>query len=397
MSRFWTRLENDAGAFASRLLIEFAQQKLAGSNKIAGNRNAELAALSVRLSLEFEPRRDASREKENSLVEGHMRVAYSVPIHREYMRSGYSSEPILAEAAAEMMKKFDVLAALVDVTSNGLIQKGELGELVGRTLLMRAHDKAIRTEELPQCSSPIPLKAFLVALFGQDATEKIWASEACNIVKSNTFGDEFKDARVHFTHHMRAYRDLTLNDETAYLAMCRGAAWQCAPQHTAVDIGVPVLLRNEKISRRVMTMLWFQIKDRIREGHHIVDVDPEKFFTDPKGDDKRPYIIVIMQLGVKTPKPELTITPPPSRASPRLSHSRHPKFEINVSGCTSNLYNAISASENEQYAQLLAVRDTIEEHSRPETADEVLRLKPFYQSKEASFDWASPKLSALIH
>ena len=65
--------------------------------------DAALAVFSLCLSLDFEPRREASWQTESKQVEGHMHVAYTAPEHREYMFSGYPSEPILAEAVAELM------------------------------------------------------------------------------------------------------------------------------------------------------------------------------------------------------------------------------------------------------------------------------------------------------
>jgi len=44
-----------------------------------------------------------SADQEAKLVEGHMRVAYSVPKHRQYLRGRTPSEPVLAEAAARIM------------------------------------------------------------------------------------------------------------------------------------------------------------------------------------------------------------------------------------------------------------------------------------------------------
>lgn len=38
--------------------------------------------------------------EESGLVENHMRIAFSIPDDREYLRSGYPSEPLLAKAAA---------------------------------------------------------------------------------------------------------------------------------------------------------------------------------------------------------------------------------------------------------------------------------------------------------
>ena len=59
------------------------------------------ALLDCRLMLDYVPRHEHTFEREVELVASHMRIAYSVPKSREVLRSGYSSEPLLAEAAAQ--------------------------------------------------------------------------------------------------------------------------------------------------------------------------------------------------------------------------------------------------------------------------------------------------------
>lgn len=61
-----------------------------------------LAVADVRLCLEYEPRNSALvLEQTADLVSHHMRLVYSVSKHRNYFRSGYSSEPILAEVSVD--------------------------------------------------------------------------------------------------------------------------------------------------------------------------------------------------------------------------------------------------------------------------------------------------------
>jgi hypothetical protein len=69
-------------------------------------KTARTAVVDVRLMLDYEPRREASYLLQAELVASHMRICYSVPRSREYMHSGYPSEPILAEAAAQQMYAF---------------------------------------------------------------------------------------------------------------------------------------------------------------------------------------------------------------------------------------------------------------------------------------------------
>ena len=82
--------------------------------------------------------------KESELVEGYMRWAHSVPAHRKSLRTSAPSEPILAEAAAHVMAKFDreVVSLLSRYLRDGLIEKGQHEGLVWRTIVTKAHDIA---------------------------------------------------------------------------------------------------------------------------------------------------------------------------------------------------------------------------------------------------------------
>ena len=132
---------------------------------------AQLAALDIRLLLAFEPNAKGVKAQED-MVAGRMRIAHSVPKHREYMRSSYPSEPILAEAAARIWAKYQqkdkqhpeavIPEMLQEHLTAGVIGKGERGELVARLLLTLAYDAAVR-----RCGSEglhtraVPLAAFL--------------------------------------------------------------------------------------------------------------------------------------------------------------------------------------------------------------------------------------------
>src|SRR5258706_10401981 len=140
--RFWSLLRG-AGLKKSKLetsILELARAKLVASREIDSaystiSSAARLAVLDVQLSLDFEPRCQKVQIEEASLVESHMRIAYSIPNHREYMRSGYPSEPLLAEAAAQQLwtwkyqNKFTIVDMLTDMLETGLLNRGELREL----------------------------------------------------------------------------------------------------------------------------------------------------------------------------------------------------------------------------------------------------------------------------
>ena len=102
------------------------------------------ALVDILIKLDFEPCREA-HEHLVEMVAGHMRTTYSVPRHRRYFRSGYSSEPLLAEAAARQIVRLQdngdacVGSILMERFKEGLISLGERGEVAMRVLLIEAY------------------------------------------------------------------------------------------------------------------------------------------------------------------------------------------------------------------------------------------------------------------
>ena len=151
-------------------IIHLAMNKLAARNAGKYEANSFLAALSVRLILEFEPWRIRAMEVKNLMVTGHLQVENVIPDHREYVISSTLSEPIVAEAAAQVLHGQNMVLLLAQNMSKGLIEKGQRGELVARLLLTLAHDRALERLRIPHrdnqgqlkklYTSPIPVVAF---------------------------------------------------------------------------------------------------------------------------------------------------------------------------------------------------------------------------------------------
>ena len=104
--------------------------------------NSFLAALSIRLMLDFEPRRIHATEVENLMVAGHLRVANVILAHREYMISLTPSEPIIAEAAAQVLRHQNMVDLLAQNVREGLIEKGQ-GRELARLLFTLTDDRAL--------------------------------------------------------------------------------------------------------------------------------------------------------------------------------------------------------------------------------------------------------------
>ena len=83
-------------------MAEFAMMKLAAQKHGKYTWEPFLAAISVRLMFDFKPRGISAFENENLTVAGHLRVANVIPSHRKNKVSSTPSEPIVAEAAAQV-------------------------------------------------------------------------------------------------------------------------------------------------------------------------------------------------------------------------------------------------------------------------------------------------------
>jgi hypothetical protein len=65
-------------------MVNLAKMKLSCGNIL--KEEARVAALSVRVMLDFDICRESSRDYEEKLVESYLRVAFAVPDHREFLR-----------------------------------------------------------------------------------------------------------------------------------------------------------------------------------------------------------------------------------------------------------------------------------------------------------------------
>jgi hypothetical protein len=118
-------------------MVEFAKMKLSCSNP--NKECAQIAALHVRIIIDFDITRELARNYEEKLVGSHMRIALAVPEHWMFMRTGSSSEPVLAEAAVQILNAdrnfaWDAPRLLAKMFESRLLAKGERGELVGHLL-----------------------------------------------------------------------------------------------------------------------------------------------------------------------------------------------------------------------------------------------------------------------
>ena len=194
-------------------ILELARAKLVSSREIDNRYDtfshvARLAVLDIQLSLDFEPRREKVQIEEGALVESHMQFTYSVPDHREYLRSGYPSEPLLAEAAAQQLwmwrtqNPFIVVETLTNILETGLLDHGELGELTGRQLLLDAYHRAVELEQRdrpektpPNFSAGCHLITFIEVLYTNELADMVLDSTPDDS-EGISFREAFKDTLI---------------------------------------------------------------------------------------------------------------------------------------------------------------------------------------------------------
>lgn len=200
-----------------------------------------------------------------------MRVVFFIPAHQEFIRSGGPSEPILAEAATQLMSDpaFDTLNVVLKSIDTGLICRERYGQSVARLLLRLAHDKLVlqkspgwtlrhATAE-PLFSKPLPVIDFLTALLGPRHMQKIRLSTPDNVASNVGLQSAFKNAILRLIHFAEAGDSSAISYVVAFVAICGGISWQCGHQQGDIRLVVPILLSDEKIGRFSMSAILIHI------------------------------------------------------------------------------------------------------------------------------------------
>ena len=437
----WWALWEAGDSVVRNGIIQLAMNKLAAHTVGHYQPNSFLAALSVRLMLDFEPRRIHATEAENLMVAGHLRVANVIPAHREYVISSTPSEPIVAEAAAQVLHRQNMANLLALNVKEGLIEKGQRGELVARLLFTLAHDQALENMEITHrdhqgeleklYTSPIPIVTFFRALFSQKYVDILLRCRADNSAGGPTFEEAFADAYVMFTHFGKAADDWCMSHAFMFMALCRNMAISCREGMQYADLCIPIHFgRETPLSRETTSSILISIKDKANAmgfNRTFVDVNKMAFAED---EIRHPFIILILQLGIQAKgayipvkntetsrEPGLLATPerrgrggasipktPNAFKLPRQVDTTDGQratrsmgknkalvcYTVDVRGCSSRIFRVVTPQDEHIYSQLLASRHFLSEHSRQDSDHlrVVLAQKPIWTRGQDSCSWA---------
>src|SRR5712675_1960145 len=142
---YWDHLELEPIFKRESAIMDYAKQKLLnGPNEPRGDNSAgTLACLSVRFALEFNMD-SSTRDVSYTQVERHMRLCIAATVGLDKMITITGSEPLLAEAAYQLMEDTGKSAVrhLAEHSDLNCIDRGRRGELVAILLIMQAYDAA---------------------------------------------------------------------------------------------------------------------------------------------------------------------------------------------------------------------------------------------------------------
>ncbi|KAF8331420.1 uncharacterized protein EI90DRAFT_1019614 [Cantharellus anzutake] len=374
----------DNGKESTESIFAFAMKKL-GAGGIRAGRNedktrdgtdtsAMLASLDIRLQLSFDLARHAARSKISTLVESYMRVVYAVPLHREFIYSGYPSEPVLVEAAARLLNQgggsdsgsflppiaFKGPNILKAGYREGILDCGEHAEAVGRLLVTIAHDAAIMCHNPsygfdPVFHKPVKVLDFLRCLFHPSYHQIIFS--ALPVVAGEgamSLERAYENAYISFSHFVQAGDSKVVRVEYLSKLLLRGGALNCYVERSSIDLSfvIPVFFGGleQPIDRGKTSALQVQIrnhKNRLPEDEYY-SVNPQ--ITKPDLDVA--VLSLILEFGAQTSL--VGVQSYPHRRAPsgeRLPDEHH--YLIVAHGCSSATYSVIPAELDKKYASLL--------------------------------------------
>ncbi|KZV72595.1 hypothetical protein PENSPDRAFT_649536, partial [Peniophora sp. CONT] len=216
-------------------------------------RDQETAILSHRLPIAFLSWAHAQDERKQ--VENHMRVCVTVREDFISLATVNSSEPILSEAASNIMSKpsFNAPKALSELLTGFSIHAGNCGELAAMLLVTLARDKVVHAKKQLAHPGFIPVIDFLKSLFASgpvaegDASIFLAKPSVYNTdsAKDTTLEEAFQDDFLHFNHFIkRGAQGFKFAAKPAAKSAATSAATSSPPTLPTLDRLLGFFLRN---------------------------------------------------------------------------------------------------------------------------------------------------------
>ena len=399
-SHSWASLYASGNERVKAGMLDLAKMKLSCGEPTS--EQAQVAALGLRVILEFDIAREIARAYDEKLVDSYMHIAFVVPAHREYLRRGTPSEPILAEASAHLLSDGCSLASrapdlLAQLLANGLLARGERGELVGRLLWTIAHDHAIQklgSIDKPELRyhQPILVLDWLKCMISPRWHSVVFEAKPVADPDGMTLREAFQGVYLNFSHFVRAGDYAIIGPKHLWMALVRHMAYQCADNQQSTDLVAPAHHGGPEahICIENTAPIFGQIRNRQTSSEFLLN---PCVGGEPK--NNLPTLSLIHELGLQ----EAQVYPHPSVPAKQLRpigdrkpniHLRH--YQIHIEGCTHEAYGVIPQDKNHRYKSILAATKIDEDFPRKGSnvhREALLRLKPaFFAGEPVSLSWA---------
>ena len=345
-----------------------------------------LACLAVRLGLDFKATSWLDRDAERVQVERHMRLCLRATDGFRTMVTISPSEPLLAEASWEIMRKWlsrtEAPKALLRHISDSYLNAGSRGEVVGALLLLLARDKAIQDRKIPEPlmenMSPADLKRdglikgriltaieFLDALLPTSSHTKIRKlkpirySHGYNL--STPLQRAFSKANIYFTHFIKVHDFEMVNREYLWGIFCRGAAIICANNQRGVDIIVPMLM-GTILRPECITAILIQIKNDGSFTNNMYTplfdmMDPLEvnLFSENDAKTQQPPILRIV-FALASERSGVAVRVPGDCRSPRSPVDKFTSYDFWIAGVSTESFGVIPDEQTSNLYRLLLDR-----------------------------------------
>lgn len=207
----------------------------------------------------------------SELAASHLAIVDYISPDRDSILISYTSEPIVAEAAASLMQTRleTILCRLESYFRGALINTGARSEYIGRLVLVLAADKVASRNLNPNSgftfNQVISCNDYLNELVG-DQLPKILKHYTEDMHEKH-FYSRFLNGKIFFTHFISCCYTPTLGDLVDFFK--RGAAVLCKTNEKSVDMIIPVLLppSTTKDAPRISSKLL----ERTTVNIHLID------------------------------------------------------------------------------------------------------------------------------
>jgi hypothetical protein len=264
--------------------------------------SGSLACLSVRFALEFDVVSNF-HEVACKQVERHMRLCLAATTGCETLITFPGSEPLLAEAASQLMHDSMVhpVRHLANHSDLHCVDRGQRGELVAALILMQARDNAT---QLPMEGTRwVSVNSFMEALLPTRKHKTLQRKKMTSWRngEDKSFAYTFKDYAMWFNHVIRIHNGTLINAKYLWRFITRGAMIVCTHNQAGVDIIIPLCLNTEELSSKTVSAILIQVKNASDYGNKVkpslfAKLDPFDLGLFDEHSTPRPVIRMIFAL-----------------------------------------------------------------------------------------------------